>query len=57
MDQKKLKLVLCAGQRCCPVLEQVDDKTFQLSDDFGGKVILEKEQIALLKEMLNEHFE
>lgn len=43
------------GSNCCPIIEKTDDG-FQVSDDFGGLVKLDREQAAMLKEAL-EHFE
>lgn len=43
------------GSSCCPVVEKVEDN-FELSDDFGGKVKLTKDQFVMLKEVV-EHFD
>ena len=57
MEKTKFKIFLCAGQRCCPVFEQIDDETFQLSDDNGGVVSLTKQELIIFKEKLKELFE
>lgn len=43
------------GSACCPIVEKVEEN-FELSDDFGGKVKLTKEQFNMLKDVV-EHFE
>ena len=57
MSENKFKIVLCAGQRCCPVFEQIDEENYQLSDDNGGVVVLKKEELIVFKEKLKELFE
>jgi hypothetical protein len=56
MESNEFRFVLCAGQRCCPVLEQIDEETYQLSDDNGGVVTLTKNELIILKEKLIEIF-
>ena len=55
--EKKLEYTMCAGQRCCPKLIEIEDNKFEIVDDFGGKVILEKEQLVLLKEYLKDNLQ
>ncbi len=50
-------VLLCCGKNRCPALSKnKDDKTFSLTDDFGGKVKLTKEQLQSIQEALN-HFD
>ena len=41
---------LCCGRARCPKLKksQKDDNTYELTDDFGGKVSLTKEQLLII---------
>ncbi len=46
------KIVLCGKPgRCCPVLDKKEDGV-TIIDDYGGKVVLTKEQAKILKEEL-----
>lgn len=56
MNSKKSlkKFVMCAGKRCCPVITENNDGNYTITDDFGGSVLLEPEQLKLLKSFLNE---
>jgi hypothetical protein len=53
--QEKIKYTMCSNQSCCPVLEQVDDNKFTISDDYEGEVVLTKAELKLLKKFLNEN--
>jgi hypothetical protein len=50
---KKIKYTMCgrAGS-CCPVLTEVEDNKFTITDDYQGKVVLTKEELSLLKNFL-----
>jgi hypothetical protein len=37
---------------CCPVLTEVEDNKFTITDDYNGKVVLTKEELSLLKNFL-----
>lgn len=45
--QEDKKIVLCGVQGCCPTLE-IKGKLVTISDDFGNKVKLSKEQLKNL---------
>lgn len=53
--QEKIKYVMCSNKTCCPILEQVDDSKFTISDDYEGVVSITKEELKLLKKFLNEN--
>lgn len=53
--QEKIKYTMCSNQSCCPVLEQVDDNKFTISDDYDGVVSITKAELKLLKKFLNEN--
>ena len=42
---------LCAVQGCCPEVEFKDDGNVEIRVDFGGRVTLNAEQFAALKEV------
>ena len=49
---------MCANKTCCPVLEEFEQQgQYQITDDYGGKVILTKEELALLKNFLKDQEE
>lgn len=49
------KIVLtCRQGSCCPILEKVSEDKFTLSDDYNGKVQLNKEQLGLLKQAIDK---
>lgn len=41
---------LCGKARCCPVLT-IDDNEIIIEDDFGGSVVMTKEEFEELKEV------
>lgn len=38
---------------CCPVVEQVDDDTYRVTDDHGGSVLLTNEQVCLMQTVID----
>ncbi len=57
MDKQKLKYTMCSGKSCCPVLTEIEDNKFTITDDYDGKVVLTKEELTLLKDFLNKNLE
>lgn len=54
-SKKPLNVKLCGRTgSCCPTLSEEVDGTFKLVDDYEGKVILTKEQLHILKDIINE---
>jgi hypothetical protein len=53
LDKNRVKLC-CNGQNC-PVVEKIGDNKFKITDDFGGEVILSKEELDMV-EGANTHF-
>lgn len=53
--QDKLKYTMCSNNTCCPVLSELDNNQFSITDDYEGKVIITKEELILLKNFLNEN--
>jgi hypothetical protein len=43
------KYTLCGRGACCPTLIDNEDGTFTITDDYGGKVKLTKEQLIQLQ--------
>lgn len=42
-------ITLCGGgKKCCPVMSNIDENTVEIIDDYGNKVILNKEQAKLI---------
>jgi hypothetical protein len=52
--KERIKYTLCSNNTCCPVLTEVDDNKFTLTDDYEGEVVLTKNELVLLKNFLNE---
>ena len=49
---------MCANKTCCPVLEKSEKQgQHQITDDYGRKVIITKEELALLKNFLKDQEE
>lgn len=52
--QERLKYTMCSNRTCCPVLTQIDNDKFTITDDYEGEVVLTREELGLLKNFLNE---
>ena len=53
-NNNKIKYTMCGRSgSCCPVLSEVEDNKFTITDDFNGSVILTKDELKLLKTFLN----
>jgi hypothetical protein len=46
---------LCCNGQNCPVVENLGDNKFKITDDLGGVVILSKEELDMM-ETANNHF-
>lgn len=48
LTDKSVKL--CCGNKKtnCPVITKIDEETFEVTDDFGGKVILKKHELDMM---------
>lgn len=57
MEKKKIKYTMCSGKSCCPVLTEIEDNKFIITDDYNGKVLLTKEELNLLKNFLKDNLE
>jgi hypothetical protein len=55
MEKKKLKYTMCSGKSCCPILTEIEDNKFTITDDYNGKVLLTKEELTLLKNYLKDN--
>jgi len=55
--RQRIQYTLCSNKTCCPVLSEVSDGKFVLTDDYEGKVQLTQEELLLLKNFLNKTFE
>lgn len=49
-------VLLCCGKGRCPELSKLEEKDdlYSLTDDFGGKVHLTKEQLMVIQEAVQE---
>lgn len=48
------KINLCRRGGCCPTIEKMEEGTFIIEDDYGGKVILKKDEIDILYASISE---
>lgn len=53
--QEKIKYTMCSNNSCCPVLTELDDNKFMITDDYEGEVVITKDELKLLKNFLNEN--
>ena len=44
------RVLLCCGKGRCPIVEKTD-YGFEITDDFGGKVKLTSDQLAMIKDV------
>ena len=44
---------MCSTGSCCPVLTEIENDKFTITDDFEGTVVLTKGELNLLKNFLN----
>lgn len=52
---KLIKSKLCGrGNTCCPEVEQTSESNFTITDDFGGKVSLTREEFFMLQDVINQ---
>jgi hypothetical protein len=54
-NKQKITYTMCSNKTCCPILTEIDDNNFTITDDYKGKVIITKEELKLLKNFLNEN--
>ena len=55
-NNNKIKYTMCGRKgSCCPVLSEVEDNKFTITDDFNGSVILTKDELLLLNNFLNSN--
>lgn len=47
-DISKDSVKLCCGKKGCPVVRDMGDGTVEITDDNGNKVIMQKEEAALI---------
>jgi hypothetical protein len=44
---------LCCGKKNCPVVENLNDGTFKITDDYGNSIIIKKEEALILSDGVN----
>lgn len=54
-NNQRIKYTMCSNKTCCPILTEIDDNSFTITDDYQGKVIITKEELKLLKNFLNDN--
>jgi hypothetical protein len=47
-------ILLCCGKERCPSVKKSEKDFYEIKDDFGGDVKLNKDQISLLSEAINK---
>lgn len=48
------RITLCCGSKKCPVLSKNKEGMIEITDDFGGKITISKEQAKLIDPALKE---
>jgi len=56
LKQGKYQASLCRGQNCCPQLI-IENGQYIITDDSGGRVVLEQHNIKILVEQYQEYTE
>jgi hypothetical protein len=54
-SQEKIHYKMCNNQSCCPILSEIEDNKFTITDDYEGKVLLTRDELKLLKTFLNDN--
>ena len=54
MKIKDNQVLLCCGGKACPVLSDLNDGTVKIEDDFGGSIVIKKEQALLVHAAINK---
>lgn len=52
-DVSKDTVKLCCGKNGCPTIQDLGDGTVEITDDDGNKIIMKKEEAALLADGVN----
>jgi len=52
---KRLKYTMCSNNSCCPVISEIENNQFIITDDYEGKVTITRDELLLLKNFLNEN--
>lgn len=48
------KIFMCCGKANCPNVEMSTDGNISISDDYGNKVVMKKEEASLISEAIND---
>ena len=54
MKLKNNQVILCCGGKKCPVLSKKPDGMIEITDDFGGKILIKEEQAKLINGALDK---
>jgi len=41
---------LCGGKRCCPIINKLEDGTYEVLDDYGNTIKVTKEDLDLVSD-------
>lgn len=41
---------LCGDKRCCPIINKLEDGTYEVLDDYGNKIKVTKEDLDLVSD-------
>jgi hypothetical protein len=55
IKHEKIKYTMCSNNSCCPVLSEIDDNKFIITDDYEGQVVITKDELKLLRTFLNNN--
>lgn len=54
MKLKNNQVILCCGSKKCPILSKKPDGMIEITDDFGGKILIKEEQAKLINGALDK---
>jgi hypothetical protein len=52
LNETSVKLECKAGS-CCPIIKKLENQSFEVTDDYDGKVLLTKEQLLMFKDAID----
>jgi hypothetical protein len=42
------EILLCGKGKCCPVITKIDEDNYEVTDDYGNKIRVKKEELELV---------
>lgn len=45
---------LCGKGKCCPIITKIDEDTYEVLDDYGNKIKVKREELAMVTDAIKE---